>query len=400
MLNSAPKTLDLKEEAILDPAIQFPHPLSDRVTNPHGILLTGSTGFVGAYLLDELLEKTTADIYCLVRCSDTDAGKQRLKSHLEFYSLWQEKYSYRIIPLVGDLSQPFLGMSEAAFQQLASQIDIIYHNGAKVNSVSPYSQLKPPNVLGTQEVLRLASITKTKPVHFVSSVAVFFSQAYAEVDRVRETDIPVWDAGFKGGYKQSKWVAEKLVTIAQERGLPASIYRAARILGHSHTGITGNLQDLLCSLIKGCIQFGKFPLLEGNTNITPVDYVSQSIVYLSQQPESLGKTFHIVNPHSIPWQHLFNEIIELGYPLQGMPYEKWLIELKNHAFAHKDNALYPLLPLLLSSASALKSKKPDFDDSHTRTGLAKSSIVCHPLDRQLLSTYFSYFQNSGYLPLH
>ncbi len=173
MLNPTSNTLDFKTEALLDATIEFSQPLSDNVTNPHGILLTGATGFVGAYLLDELLEKTTADIYCLVRCSDTDAGKQRLKSHLQFYHLWQDKFCDRIIPLVGDLSQPFLGMSEAAFQQLASQIDIIYHNGAKVNSVSPYSQLKPPNVLGTQEVLRLASITKTKPVHFVSSVAVF-----------------------------------------------------------------------------------------------------------------------------------------------------------------------------------------------------------------------------------
>ncbi|HBE16220.1 MAG TPA: polyketide synthase [Cyanobacteria bacterium UBA11149] len=392
-------TLDLTTEAILDEAIQFSQPLSDNIANPRGIFLTGATGFVGAYLLEELLEKTTGDIYCLVRCSEKEAGKQRLRSHLQFYQLWQDKFCDRIIPLVGDLSQPLLGLSEEQFSQLASQIDIIYHNGAKVNSVAPYSQLKPPNVLGTQEVLRLASIAKTKPVNFISSIAVFFSQAYGEADIVKETDIPVWDSGFKGGYKQSKWVAEKLVTIAQERGLPVSIYRAARILGHSKTGITGNLQDLLCSLIKGCIQFGKFPLLDGNTNITPVDYISKSIVYLSQQPESLGKTFHVVNPHPIPWQELFEEIIQLGYPLAGLPYEKWLIELKNHAFAHKDNALYPLLPLLLSSASALKSKKPDFDDSNTRAGLAKSEIVCHPVDKQLLTTYFSYFQNSGYLPL-
>ncbi|HAX74509.1 MAG TPA: polyketide synthase [Cyanobacteria bacterium UBA11372] len=392
-------TLDLQAEAVLDPAIEFTNPLSENWKDPKSIFLTGATGFLGAYLLDELLHKTTADIYCLVRCGDTEGGIERLKSHLQFYSLWKETLSSRIIPIVGDLSKPLLGLQEEQFSQLASQLDVIYHNGALVNFVYPYSRLKATNVLGTQEILRLASLTQTKPVHFISTIAVFFSQAYSQVDRVTETDVPVFDSGLKGGYKQSKWVAEQLVAIAQERGLPACIYRPSRIMGHSQTGITGNFKDFLCSLLKACIQLGKFPTLETEINLVTVDYLSQAIVHLSRHKKSLGKAFHLSNTQPISWNNLFEEIRSLGYLLEETAYDEWLVELKHHAFQHRrENALYSLLPLLLSAANPLRFKKPRFDDRHTSEGLAGTSIVCPPVDTKLVYTYFSYFQKSGYLP--
>ena len=62
----------------------------------------------------------------------------------------------RIIPVLGDLSKPLLGLTEQEFQQIASLVDVIYHAGAIVNFIYPYSQLKTTNVLGTQEILRLA----------------------------------------------------------------------------------------------------------------------------------------------------------------------------------------------------------------------------------------------------
>ncbi|MDM8563228.1 SDR family oxidoreductase [Candidatus Marithioploca araucensis] len=182
MLKKQSDKLDLKAEAILEPAIQFYNPLSKNLVEPKSIFLTGATGFLGAYLLDELLHKTTANIYCLVRCNHFDEGQQRLQSHLQFYSLWKETFSSRIIPVVGDLSKPRFGLSEAQFSDLAGQIDIIYHNGAQVSFIRPYSALKAINVLGTIEILRLAGLIQTKPVHFISTLAVFLSKKYAPTE--------------------------------------------------------------------------------------------------------------------------------------------------------------------------------------------------------------------------
>ncbi|MBZ8182539.1 thioester reductase domain-containing protein [Oscillatoria salina] len=392
----AAEKLNLTAEAVLDSAIQFNHPLSKNLNEPKAIFLTGSTGFLGAYLLAELLKTTTADIYCLLRCRDAKSGKQRLTNHLQFYSLWQEKFAERLIPVIGDLSQPLLGLKEDKFNQLAAQIEIIYHNGAQVNSVCPYSTLKPTNVLGTQEVLRLASLSKTKPVHFVSTLAVFFSQAYAEKKEVRETDIPDL-ATLKGGYKQSKCVAEELIRIAQKRGLPASIYRPVRILGDSQTGINGNFNDFLCSFLKGCIQLGKYPKLTGTTNIVPVDYVSQAIATLSQQETSYGKAFHILNPEPTPWENLFEKLRSLGYHLEALDYDQWLSELEKQATQQPENELYSFL-LLMTSSPALLAKKPHFTHDNTQQGLTNTSITCPQVNQQLITTYINYFQKSDYLP--
>lgn len=398
MLSYAKKNLNLEAEATLDPAIEFQHPLSENSRNPKSILLTGSTGFLGAYLLDELLEKTTANIYCLVRCSDPEAGKQRLKSNLEFYLLWKEKFSDRIIPVVGDLSQPMLGLSQKQFSQLAEKLDVIYHNGALVNSFYPYSQLKATNVKGTEEIIRLASKTQTKPVHFVSTDAVFFSPAYSSDCKIKETELSKLDF-IKGGYKQSKAVAEHSIKIAQDRGMPGCIYRTSRTTGHSKTGITGNLKDFSWSVIKVCIQLGKYPDSETMQYMVTVDYVSEAIVYLSMQENLYGKTFHLLNPQPITWKQLMKNIINLGYKMEKIGIEEWLRELKKYASSSGQKELSFLSRMLGSSQIKLFSNKPQFDTSNTIAALTNTSITCPPLDTELLKTYFSYFQKIGYMPI-
>ncbi|EDN71180.1 Polyketide synthase [Beggiatoa sp. PS] len=398
MLKTQDDKLDLKTEAVLEPTIQFHNPLSKNLVEPKSIFLTGATGLLGAYLLDELLHKTTADIYCLVRCHHSDEGKQRLQSNLQFYSLWKETFSSRIIPIVGDLSKSRFGLSEAEFRELAGQIDIIYHNGAQVSFIRPYSALKTINVIGTIEVLRLAGIIQTKPVHFISTLAVFLSKTYAPTDQILETDVPEFIPNMKGGYKQSKLVAEKLVMAAQERGLPANIYRPVRIMGDSKTGMTSNLNDSLCSLIKGCIQIGKFPTLDIPIAIVPVDYVSQAIIHLSRQEKLSGKAFHLFNPNSISWQTFFNKVRSLGYPLEEVSYDDWLAALKNKASQQPEDKLYPFLLLFLRSPNNLMAKKPLFDAHRTFEELASASIVCPKVDTELLPTYLAYFQKIGYIP--
>jgi amino acid adenylation domain-containing protein/thioester reductase-like protein len=392
---SVTTSIDLKNEAVLDPLIQtvqssLPVPV-DQLANPHAIFLTGATGFLGTYLLYELLEQTTADIYCLSRSSDADNTHKKLQSKLESYFLWQEKYRTRIIPVIGDLSKPLLGLPESQFSELSEKIDVIYHNGAWVNHIYPYAVLKAANVLGTQEVLRLAAQTKTKPVHFVSTLSI---------PTVEENDSPD-QSQFIDGYVETKWVAEQLLKQAGERGLPVCIYRPSRITGHSQTGIS-NLNDIINLLIKGCIQLEKAPVFGHiEEHLTPVDYVSRAIVYLSQQPKYLGKSFDLINSHLPTRWHdlLFNELRALGYPLEQASYATWRTELSHQT----TNALYPLLSLFPQEDEQQSTEGPPFDYhktigfQNTIEGLADTDIVCPLVDNELLRTYFSYFWNCGFL---
>jgi thioester reductase-like protein len=383
---------NLKAEAVLDSQIRFDNPLSPNLDSPKSIFLTGATGFLGAYLLKELLCQTTANIYCLVRYREVETGKQILKKHLQFYRIWQESFDARIIPMMGDLAQPLLGFSQEQFNQLAAQIDIIYHNGSQNNPITSYSQIKQVNVFGTQEILRLASQTQTKPIHFISTVAIFFSPASAQIQPIKEIDFPIVNPGLNTGYKQSKWVAEELIHQAQKRGLPACIYRPTRILGDSKTGIYGKFNNFFLQFIKICIESGKYPAFDVDINLIPVDYASQAILYLSRQQQLFGKTFHLVNPESISWKKLFEFINACGYLTAEISDEAWFVTIEKYIFdCGGEEAVNALLPRFLKSAKIISLSKPNFDVSQTLEGLATSSIACHPVDTSLMSNYLSYW---------
>ncbi|MDM8557980.1 amino acid adenylation domain-containing protein [Candidatus Parabeggiatoa sp. HSG14] len=390
--------LDLNNEVVLDSTIQPPAISIEALDKPRFILLTGATGFLGAYLLYELLQQTTAVIYCIVRSPSIEDAKKRLEKTLSSYSLWHENFHSRIIPIVGDLSQPFLGIPEQQFFQLAHQIDMIYHNGAWVNHLYPYSKLKAINVLGTQEVLRLACQTKAKPVHFISTIGVLFSLNIDDTI-LKESDFIDNSQLIDSGYVQSKWVAEKLVKCASDRGLPVCIYRPARIGGHSQTGIS-NTDDFFNLAIKSCIQLGKVPAIgEEEDNIMPVDYVSRAIIYLSLQNQELGKTFHLLSPHHFLWRDLFDWIRSFGYSLEEISYTQWLIELSSQ----KENTLYPYLSVFSQEEDDFSDEKhaqnimSQFDCQNTIQGLANTNIFCPSIETQLLSIYFSYFWKNGFL---
>jgi amino acid adenylation domain-containing protein/thioester reductase-like protein len=387
----------LDNEAVLDPTIRPNNVPFELKTQPTAIFLTGVTGFFGAFLLSELLQQTEADIYCLVRSPNITEGKQKIQSTLQSYLLWNEHLSSRIIPVVGDLSEPLLGLSEREFLALAEQLDVIYHNGALVNFTYPYSALKAANVLGTEEILRLAAKIKLKPVHFISTTSVFSASESDEIRVVREVDEIDNSELIHDGYSQSKWVAEKLVAIAASRGIPVSIYRPGRISGHSKTGIC-NTNDHTFRTIKGCIQLGYAPNLDAMVNLTPVDYVSQAIAHLSKQQSSLGKAFHLVNPHSVHWNELVNWIRSMGYPLKQISYSSWQTEMLNIAENNPENALYPLASTFSENASDRNTKATlQFDCQNTLNGLLETSITCPPVNTQLISTYFAYLIRSGFL---
>lgn len=324
-------SLDLKAEAVLDPSIQIRreviYSVSTEYNNkPQGIFLTGVTGFLGSHLLYELLQHTQADIYCLIRATDIEQARQKLQNQLQLYKLWSGVDRKRIIPVVGDLGKNYLGLSTSEFQKLASQIDVIYHCGAWINVIYPYSVLKPANVLGTQEIIRLASEIKVKPLHYISTTSVLSAATPNEAGLILESDLLEQYQGLENGYVQSKWVAEKLVMQARDLGLPVAIYRASRITGNTQTGIS-NTDDLFCRLVKGCLETRIFPDVQMEDNLTPVDYVSKIIVNLSGQKESLGKAFHLVNPESTTIRDLFHLMHSLGYPVQMIPVEKWHSEI-------------------------------------------------------------------------
>ncbi|WP_061545323.1 thioester reductase domain-containing protein [Cylindrospermopsis raciborskii] len=400
--------LDLGAEAVLDATIQPVGSYLVPLANPKNIFITGATGYLGAFIIKELLAETQANIYCLVRAKNVNEAQDKLIHNLQQYGIWedqyQDQYVKRLVPVVGDLSLPLLGITKEEFDRLSANIDTIYHSGALLNYVYPYSALKSANVLGTQEVLRLACQTKTKPVHYVSSVAVFESSVYAGKVVSEQDSFDDWQGIFLG-YSQTKWVAEKLVKIARDRGLPVTIYRPPLIAGDSKTGIC-NTHDFINLMIKGCLQMGCFPDVDYMLDMSPVDYVSKAVVYLSREETCIGKAFHLQHPQPASLKSLVEWIRTFGFKLEMVSYEEWQSKLAN--ITDQENPLYTLKPFLLERWSKekitipdlyLQSRRPVISCQETLAALKGSSIICPQIDSQLLITYTSYLMQTGFLSL-
>lgn len=396
--------VDLREEVVLNDTIQPSGSVAEKpITN---ILLTGGTGFLGAYLLRNLLDHTSATIHCLVRAEDKAAGHQRLEQTLTHFGLWDDADATRIVPVIGDLSEARLGLSEEAFDTLADTVDVIYHNGAIVHFIYSYEYLKPTNVQGTHEVLRLACHRRTKPVHHVSTTSVWGTPPL----QPHEDAALIFHDGFDTGYAQSKWVAEQLVREARQRGLPVAIYRPGAIGGDHQTG-QWNTGDYISRLLKGCIQLGSIPDPEPFSvllnHLAPVDYVAAAIVHIAQQPSATETVaHHIINPHPIDPHLLVASIRKRGYPLIVQAFEPWLAHLKQTERLGQTNALHPFLPLLEADLKFLSifqgdgapAKPMHLACPNTLDALAESTIGCPPLEGPLLDIYFAAFRASGYLP--
>ncbi|WP_437589350.1 non-ribosomal peptide synthetase [Sorangium sp. So ce1000] len=401
--------IDLRAEAALDPDIRPAGSFVDTSAPPRHVFLTGATGFLGAFLVRDLLEQTRATVHCLVRAPDAVDGLARIRRKLEGYSLWDPAVSPRIVAVPGDLRAPLLGLTPAGFDALAERIDAIYHAGAEVNYIKPYASHKAANVLGTHEILRLACLRRTKPLHHVSTIGVIGQIGYfAGARLVRESDdLDRWADHLHTdmGYSQSKWVAEKLVWIARSRGVPVTVFRPGSILGHSETG-AANMTDFVSRMIKGCVEMRCAPDLPAQSKeLVTVDYVSQAIVRLSRLPGSLGKVFHLVPPPSqrLDLNGFFDLLGSRGYPLARLPYAQWCAELLARIRRSGDSPFLPLVPMLTEKVHGdltrweLYARMPACDCQNTIDGLAGTAIACPPMEERLLDTLLAYYLRSGYL---
>ena len=385
--NYQPKTKCLEAEAVLDESIQPSTALMQKSDPPKQILLTGATGFLGSHLLYELLNTTNATISCLVRANDFDAGYLRLKDKLQTYGLWRDSFTHRIIPVIGNLGQYQFSLSTQEYEHLCHEIDVIYHNGARVNHTLSYNDLKSENVLGTQEILRLASSVKLKPLHYVSTISVFVpskdNKPILETDPLHNSDL------LKRGYAQSKWVAEKLVWQAAKRGLPVSIYRPSRIVGHSQTGIS-NREDILYLFLKACNRLKSYPALSDmQDNLVTVDYVSQAIVYLSRQSSCSKTAFHLTNPCNTYMSEIYKWITSLGYDWEEISYENWYLQVINDS----GNPFFPLLSILPQFLPE-ELNVHNWDCANVINCLSGSPIQLPSVDINLFKTYLKFMTSN------
>lgn len=361
-------------------------------TNPKHILLTGAGGFLGIYFLRQLLKDTNAKIYCLIRSNEFDTPAKRLLDTIQKFDLGNDitLNDRRIVTIRSDLSLDNFGLPPDQYLSLAEKVDLIFHCGAQVNIMASYNKLRGSNVLGTMGIIKFATTYVDKPIHYISTL----SSAYRKDANGELTEV-FPDNRYEdlfGGYAISKWVSERLLSEAKNRGLPVSIYRCGYITGETGKGVC-NLNDALFMLMKGCIQLGFAPMMQEKITVLPVDFVSHAITNMSLAKPNGMNVYHIDHPTGIMWSDLVAWINDFGYDVKLIPIKQWQEKLVT---IRQDNALFPFLPYYL----AIPENPGSPDVSITRaTKLLNSLNITYPdINDALLTIYFDYMQQMGFLP--
>lgn len=277
----------------------------------------------------------------------------------------------------------------------------------QVHWIYPYAKLRRANVLATLEVIDLAATTKPKVVSFVSSTSVIEKGSYVRLsdDIVQKggRGIPESDnldaskTGLTQGYGQTKWVSERLILEAGRRGLSGGIVRPAYIVGDSVLAVT-NTDDFLMRLIKGCIQLGHIPDINNPINMVPVDHVARitSAVAL-QSPTSELRVYHVTAHPNPRFNEFLGSLAKYGYRVEKTEYLPWRTLLEQHVLKVQDNALFPLLHMVLDDLPT-STKAAQLDDENTLALMRKAGEKeSETVDEALMGRYLAWLIAAGFL---
>jgi thioester reductase-like protein len=286
------------------------------------ILLTGATGFVGSHVLYSFLKSTTAHLYCLVRGNSAEHARIRIITALKSRKLWNAEYQDRITVFCADLSQDNFGLELDQYRALSFLIDSIVHCGGIVNFAFSYTMLRGTALGSTQHLLRFATLNRLKKFNFISSYSALLSHGVTHHPFFSEGPLPDRPCDMRLGYIKSKWVSEKLLENASQQGVPVTIMRLGNVLADINTGL-GNAKDLFTYIPEFCIKRKLFPDINFKLDLSPVNFVRDAVVTISQQGCLPYHVVNVVNPNPFDMTSLKTMMTSLG-PVLTLPYEDWV----------------------------------------------------------------------------
>ena len=271
------------------------------------VLVTGATGFLGRFLVRDLLtHDADLTVHCIVRAESAERGFERLRAKMQHAETWDDAFAPRIHVHAGDVTESRFGLTSTNFERLCRQIDAVYHLAANLSLNASYRSMRPANMLGMQEILGLCLNTRLKHLFHVSTMGIFpeyifsFAREYgncriddhAQPDLARmKRAIPL---GFLG-YAWSKLVAEQAVLFAHAVGLPAAVFR----FGQTSMASTGYAQpgNIAQRLFAAAVDVGMIP--QGFTvqfNDDPADTMTRICAEISLNANRRFTIYNCCNP--------------------------------------------------------------------------------------------------------
>ena len=354
------------------------------------ILLTGATGFIGLFLLQNLLiEFPQSKIICLIRDRSINDAQKRFFSLLQKANIHlSEEDKKRISIILFDMEKEKLNLSPKNYEYLCKNVHVIYHSAAYINSMFSYIQLRKMNFLASIELLKIAKSNFVKPFFYLSTLGVLYDPSLMEEDDLEFSKIQ-----YLNGYSQTKFIFEKyLQKTAKEFQIPFLIFRPGMVSGHSTSGYL-NPTDFFNRLLIGFIQLESYINKDSIFDITPVDFVAKFIVYTSKQYQYYGKVFHITNrANSLSLSQLGQMLSQFGYPLTPLSslqfYEKLIsITEKNQS---QNSALDSIKPYFSGGNFDCDSGEKHFDNTKKIIYTSNYSLQFPTIDQNIIFSYLKF----------
>jgi len=269
--------------------------------------VTGGTGFIGHNLI-KLLLKRRGKVYVLVRKGSMEK--------LEKLKLGWGVAAKKIVPVSGDLTKPFLGISPARRKELEGKIDHVFHLAAIYDLKADAASQDAVNINGTRNAVRFAEAVKAKRFHHVSSIAAagLYPGTFTE-DMFEEA------VGLDNPYFRTKHDSEGLVR--HKCKIPWRIYRPGIVVGDSTTGEIDKIDGpyyffkLIQKMRRVLPAWMPTVGLEGGRlNIVPVDFVVKAMDHIAHQPRQDGKCFHLTDPKPLRIGNVLNLFAEAAHAPQ------------------------------------------------------------------------------------
>ncbi|PFJ19175.1 non-ribosomal peptide synthetase [Bacillus cereus] len=370
----------------------------DRVNYPKTVFLTGATGYLGAHILERLLQLPSTTIYCLVRKNEDQVIGAKLKERMRFYFGKEilQKLEGRVELIEGDLSLINLGLDSKKVNYLKSNVESIIHCGGEVRHYGEREHFQRVNVQSTKYLLELAKNTNAR-FHYISTLSVV---GQAESD---PKEFKFFESNFDRGqsldnvYLESKFQGEKMVREAMEKGVRATIYRVGNLVGNSKTGkFQFNInENAFYRLLKGICLSKIAPEIYTYVDLTPVDYGSVAITELSYKANTVNKTMHICNPIQLKWEQFINSLQIFGYDIMLMKQEKYIEKFFNTNLTTNDQKALELIMPLLESVEEISVA---ISSCLYTQGYLKN-IHCLEPNQEYINLLLNYAMSIGFLPV-
>jgi amino acid adenylation domain-containing protein/thioester reductase-like protein len=300
--------------------------------NYKAVLLTGATGYLGVYMLHDLLKGWKCDIYLPVRGKTPGDSLKRVNEKYRYYfgSELKEKELARIKILCADLEKDRLGLEVELYDDICRKADAVMHSAANVKHYGRYEEFYGPNVKAVENLLEFAAAGKKKDFNHISTMSVILGKIEGCETAVFTEDC--CDMGQKSDnlYVETKLEAEKIVIAAREKyGLKTNIFRVGNISFNSKTGhLQQNVEENAFSVtVKSFVNLGVVPQSADEAELSFVDATSASVLALFDRANFYNMTFHCQNHNMVKISDVLTSPA-LGLNVEKIPFDKFIDRLK------------------------------------------------------------------------